>query len=195
MRRRSLATAIRTPLAAALLASLALLPAALLAGCVTRHPVPPVTDYLLAEGFGARRPADVAVLPVEGNLPPETAEALREALRRGLLERRFAPVRSKEVGARPGEFRPGGANAVMTVSVETWGDADLYGAGTVKFSGEVRLFLAGSPEPVYRATLRDVVVSARMTAHSMEDRPRTVARAAEETVVLLLARLPVKGDG
>ncbi len=165
------------------------------AACGTPRAPQPLTQYRLAEAFDARRPADVAVLPVVGTLPPGTAEVLREAVRRRLLGLRYAPVRFQEVAARPAEFRPGGANAVLEVSVSRWDDAALYGTGSLGFSGEVRLYGAGSAEPLYRATLRDVTVDARTEAHAMEDRPDSLRRAAEEAAGMLLSGLPAKGDG
>lgn len=173
------------------LAALALLAAA----CAAPRAPQAFTDFRLADGFAARRPADVAILPVGGALPADAAEALREALRARLLALRYAPVRFQEVAARPGDFRPGGPNAVIEVSVSRWDDAALYGTGTLRLSAEAILTGAGSAEPLYRGTLRDVAVDARVEAHAMEDRPESLRRAAEEAAGLLLSGLPAKGDG
>jgi hypothetical protein len=135
------------------------------------------------------------VLPIAGDFDPEAAAALREALRERLLELRYAPVRVREVDQDVNEFRPGGANAVLEVSVRRWDDSGLYGDGTLRFSAQARLFAAGSTEVLYRAEIDDVPVRASTVAHRLEDRPVTVAQAAAEAAGVLLASLPVKGDG
>jgi hypothetical protein len=172
-----------------------LLPLLAAAGCQAPRAAAPSADYAVAEGYDARRPADIAVLAPGGRLPPAAAEALREALRRRLLALRYAPVRLKEIDRAPAEFRPGGKNAVLEVVVVRWDDAALYGLGELGFTGEVRLHAAGSTEVLYRGSLRDAVVDARREAHSMEDRDACVRAAAEEAAERLLAKLPVKGDG
>ena len=166
----------------------------LAAGCASLPAADPVEEYRVAEGFASHRPADVAVLAVEGDLPKETAALLREALRRHLLDLRYAPVRVKEVDGRPSEFRPGGANAVLAVTISRWDDAALHGAGTVLLAAEVRLCGPGSADPLYSARLKDVRVDARRTSRTMEDRARAVEAAADEAAGILLAGLPPKGD-
>ena len=168
--------------------------ATLLAACVSRRAPEPVSDFRLAEGFATHRPADVAVLAVEGSLPKETAELLREALRRHLLDLRYAPVRTKEIDSRPEEFRAGGANAVLALVVSKWGEEALHGAGTLVLSGDLRLTGPGAADPLYSVHLQDVVVDARRTSRVWEDRARSIAAAADEAAVVLLAGLPPKGD-
>lgn len=172
-----------------------LLAAGAVAGCAGDLQYPGSADYQVAAGFDARRPADVAVLPVAGDLPPATVEALREALRARLLELRYVPFRLKEVDARPAEYRPGGANPVLEIKITRWDDSGLFGDGTVRFSGDVRLFAAGSTEVLYRGSVKDVPVRASFVAHSMEDRPTTLAQACKEAAEQLLGGLPAKGDG
>ena len=165
------------------------------AGCAGTLQYPGNAEYVLAKGYDARRPADVAVLPVAGDLPADAAEALREALRRKLLEMRYATVRLREVDAAPDKFRPGGENAVLEISVKQWDDAALYGNGGVRFTAEARLFGPGSLEVLYRGTVTDRPVRASDVATSMEDRPTTLAQAAAEAAGEVLGGLPVKGDG
>ncbi len=176
-------------LAAALTAAIAA------SGCAGTLHYTGTADYQVAPGFDAHRPADVAVLPVAGDLPPATVEALREALRARLLELRYAPVRLKEVDAVPADFRPGGANAVMEIRVTKWDDSGLFGDGTIRVSAEVRLFAGGSTEVLYKGTIRDVPVQASFVARNMDDRPTTLAQACAEAAGRLLANLPEKGDG
>lgn len=183
-----------------LIRSAALAAAAAAAGCAGDLRYPGSADYQVATGFDARRPADVAVLPVAGGdgageLPPATVEALREALRNRLLELRYAPIRLKEVDAKAAEFRPGGANPVLEIRITRWDDSGLFGDGTIRFSGEVRLFAGGSTEVLYRGTVQDVPVRASYVAHSMDDRPTTLAQACKEAAERLLGGLPAKGDG
>jgi hypothetical protein len=178
-----------------LIRSAALAAAAAAAGCAGDLRYPGSADYQVATGFDARRPADVAVLPVAGDLPPATVEALREALRDRLLELRYAPFRLKEVDAKPSDYRPGGANPVLEIRITKWDDTGLFGDGTVRFSGEVRLFAGGSTEVLYRGTVQDVPVRASFVAHSMDDRATTLAQACKEAAERLLGGLPAKGDG
>lgn len=174
---------------------LALILPAAASGCASPGPDPARADYRLAEGFASRRPADVAVLPVSGALPGTAAGALRASLREGLLGRRFAPLRDREVDADPKAFRPGGPTAVLALTVDRWDDAALYGAGIVRFSGTLRLHAAGSPDVLYEARLVDVKVDAGYLSKTMEDRALSVTRAAADAADRLLAKLPVKGDG
>ncbi|SRR5258706_2979515 len=164
-------------------------------GCAGNLKYNGTTDYVVATGFAARRPADVAVLPVAGTLSPTAVESLREALRARLRELHYAPVRLKVVDAQPADFKPGGANAVMEVRVTKWDDAGLFGDGTIRVSAEVRLFSAGSTEVLYRGTIKDVPVQASFVAATMEDRPTTLAQACAEAAGRLLESLPAKGDG
>jgi len=151
--------------------------------------------YSVVQGFETRRPPDVAVLAVSGQLPEEAATALREALRARLLDLKYAPVRLQEVDRRPGDYRPGGSNAVLEVNVSKWDDFGLYGDGTVVLTAEVRLFGGGSMDVLYRGRLEDVPVQASFVASTVEDRPTTLSQAATEAAGRLLHRLPVKGDG
>ena len=169
--------------------------AAAAAGCAGTLQYPGSTDYEVAAGFDARRPPDVAVLPVAGTLPPATVEALREGLRARLLELRYAPLKLREVDLKPADFRPGGPNAVLEIRITKWEDGGLFGDGTVRFSGEVRLFAAGSTEVLFRGTVKDVPVRASFVARSMEDRPQTLSQACKEAADRLLGGLPAKGDG
>ena len=182
-------------LALTLTLALALAAAGAASGCAGTLTYSGDADYQVASGFDARRPADIAVLPVTGNLPPETSAQLREALRGRLLELHYAPVRLKEVDARPADFRPGGPNAVMEVRVTRWDDGGLFGDGTLVLSAEVRLFAAGSTEVLYKGTLEKVPVRASFVAKSMEERPTTVSQACAEAASRLLDTLPAKGDG
>lgn len=175
--------------------ALALGAATAAAGCAGTLKNPGMVDYQVAAGFDARRPADVGVLPVAGDLAAGTALALREAIRARLRELRYAPVRLKAVDEDIASFRPGGPNAVLDVKVTRWDDAALFGDGTLRASVEVRLFGAGSTEILYRGTLDDVPVRASFVARSMEDRPATVDQACAELAGRLLEKLPVKGDG
>jgi len=169
--------------------------ALLAAGCAGPRGADAPPEYRVAEGFAARRPADIAVLPVAGTLPEGAADDLREAVRSRLIGRRYAPVRFKEIADRPGDFAPGGPNAVLLVEVERWDDAALYGTGTLRLTGSLTLYGPGSTEPLYRAALRDAPVPARFVAHRMEDRRRSIGLAAAEAAEILLAHLPLKGDG
>ncbi len=182
------------------LALCAALAAALAAsGCAGTLRYTGTADYQVAAGYDARRPPDVAVLPiagpVAGDFPPTTVEALREALRDRLKELRYAPVKLAAVDARPAEFRPGGGNAVMEVRVTKWDDSGLFGDGTIRVTAEVRLFAAGSTEVLYRGTIKDVPVQASFVARNMEDRPTTLGQACAEAAGKLLGGLPAKGDG
>ncbi len=178
----------RTPFLGALLALS-------LAGCQTTPPLPGETRHTLAEGYEGRRPADVAVLAATGEIPADMGRALRDGLRALLLERRYAPVRAEAVDRDVRAFRPGGENAVMEVRVTRWDASRLGADGTVLVSAELRLYGAGSAEPLYRASLRDVVVAAGRVPTSMEERPPAAAAAAAELAGILLAGLPAKGDG
>ncbi len=165
------------------------------AGCAGTLQYPGSSEYRTAQGYDARRPADVAVLPASGDLPGGTGEAIREALRARLRGLRYAPVRGRTVDESPAEFRPGGANAVLEVVIRKWDEGSLWGDGTVRASAEVRLYGPGSTEVLYRAILEDVPVRASFVAREMDDRPRTVVQVAAELAERLLERLPVKGDG
>jgi hypothetical protein len=175
--------------------SLTLAVAGAASGCTGTLTYPGSVEYRVAPGYDARRPADVAVLPVVGSLPEETATLLREALGRRLLELRYAPVRLKEVDAHVADYKPGGKNAVLEIRVTAWDDAGLFGDGTLRFSAEVRLFAAGSPEVLYAGRVENVSVQSSLVATSMDDRPTTVRQACDEAAGRLLEKLPVKGDG
>lgn len=175
--------------------TMALAAAGAASGCAGTLTYPGETRYQVASGFDARRPFDVAVLPVAGDLAPETSVQLREALRLRLKDLNYAPVRLKEVDGASGDFRPGGKNAVLEVRVTKWEDAGLFGDGTVLVSAQVRLFAAGSTEVLYLGSVEKVAVRASFVASSMEDRPTTVSQACAEAAAALLAGLPVKGDG
>ena len=172
-----------------------LLGAVAAAGCQSPLRDPGTEEFRLAPGFESRRPSDVAVLPVAGTLPEGRADALREALRDRLRDLRYAPVRSRTVDQTPKEFRPGGPNAVLEVVVTRWDEAGMWGNGSLHASAEVRLYGAGSAEPLYRAVLASVTVRASFVARTMDDRPRTYGQAAEELAEALLKGLPTKGDG
>ncbi len=178
-----------------LLAAASSLVAALACGCASPPVENPRTDYRVAEGFASRRPADIAVLPVAGALPAKAAEALRDSLRQGLLDRRFAPLRATAVDGHREDFAPGGSTAVLVVTVERWDDAALHGVGIVRMSATARLHAASTGEVLYEARLKDVRVEAGITSRTMEDRPRTIDRAAADAADRLLSDLPVKGDG
>ena len=175
--------------------SLGLALAAAAAGCAGTLAYPGTADYRKAQGYDARRPVDVAVLAPSGSLPEGAGEALREGLRDRLRALRYAPVRSRAVDEAPGDFRPGGANAVLEVIVTKWDMGAIWGDGTLRASAEVRLYGSGSTEVLYRAILTDVVVRASFVARNMDDRPRTIGQAAAELAERLLEQLPAKGDG
>ena len=176
--------------------SLALaLAAAGAAGCAGTLRYPGTSNYEVSMDFDGRRPADVAVLPIAGEVDPEHAAALREALRERPLELRYAPVQVREVDASVNDFRPGGANAVLEVNVTGWDSSGLYGDGTLKATAQVRLFAAGSTDVLYRGEMKDVAVKAADVAHRLEDRPTTIFQAASEVAAKLLDKLPAKGDG
>jgi hypothetical protein len=173
-----------------------LVAAGLAAGCAGNMTYPGSVDHVVAQGYDARRPADVSVLPVAGTLlPPETAALLREGLRARLRDLKYAPVRLDAVDRAPAEFRPGGANAVLEIKVDVWEDGALYGDGSLRFSAEVRLFGAGSLDVLFRATVKGVTVRASQVARSMDERPMTLEQACAEAASVLLENLPVKSDG
>ncbi len=174
---------------------LALAAAGAASGCTGTLTYPGNYEYQVAKGFDARRPAEVAVLPVSGSLDPATAVHLREGLRARLLELRYAPVRLKEIDSRIADYGPGGPHAVLEVRVTEWEDGGLFGDGSLRFSAEVRLFAAGSTEVLFRGAVEQVTVRASAVAKSIEDRPTTVAQACAEAAFQLLEKLPVKGDG
>ena len=180
---------IRAVAAAALAVSLAS------AGCAGSLQYPGNEDFSLAKGYETKRPADVCVLAVSGNLPGESGNALREALRARLLELRYAPVRLEEIDRKPGDYRPGGKNAVLEINVTKWDDAELYGNGNLRVTGEVRLFGGGSLDVLYRGKLENVPVQASFVARTMEGRKTTLDQAAAEAAMRFLNGLPVKGDG
>jgi len=149
----------------------------------------------VAEGYAARRPAEVAVVEVTGSLPRNAAAAIRERLRTGLLDRRYAPLRDRAVDGDREAFRPGGATAVLVVTVDLWDDTALHGAGRVWFGATARLHAAGTGEVLYEARISDFGVDAGYLSRTREDRPRALEGAASEAADLLLRGLPVKGDG
>ena len=179
-----------------LVAAAAVLAAPLLvAGCSGTLRYPGTESFTLAKGYEGKRPVDVCVLAVSGDLSAEGGAALREGLRARLLELKYAPVRLDEVDRKPGEYRPGGKNAVLEINVTKWDDASLYGDGTLRVSGEVRLFGAGSLDVLYHGKLEDVPVQASFVARTTESRPTTLNQAAAEAALRFLHELPVKGDG
>jgi hypothetical protein len=172
-----------------------LLPAALLlAGCAGTLEYPGTTDFTVDPAFAKRRPAEVSVLPAAGNLSEDAAAALREAVRARLLDLHYAPVRLKEIDRAPQDYKPGGAHPVLEILVEKWDDAGLFGDGTVRVTGEVRLFGAASRDVLYRGRLSDVPVQASFVARTMEERGRTLEQAATEAAERFLEKLPLKGD-
>jgi hypothetical protein len=175
--------------------TLALAAAGAACGCTSTLTYPGNSEFQIAPGYDAKRPAEVAVVPIVGDLEPETAVRLREGLRARLLELRYAPVRLKEVDAHAADYRPGGANAVLEVRVTKWDDGGLFGDGSVLFSAEVRLVAAGSTEILFHGTVDKITVRASDVAKSMEDRPTTVSQACAEAAWKILEKLPVKGDG
>ena len=182
------------PSVRAVAASAALAFALASAGCAELR-YPGNESFSLAQGYETKRPADVCVLAVSGDVAGESGGALREALRARLLELRYAPVRLDEIDRRPGEYRPGGPNAVLEINVTKWDDAELYGNGNLRVSGEVRLFGGGSLDVLYRGKLEDVPVQASFVARTMEGRKTTLDQAAAEAAMRFLHGLPVKGDG
>ena len=172
---------------------LALAAALLLAACGTLE-YPGTTEYSLDPVYGKRRPAEVSVLPVAGSLSDEASRALREGLRSRLLDLHYAPVRLDAIDRNPAEYMPGGLRAVMEVIVDRWDDSGLFGDGTVRVTGEVRLFGSGSRDVLFRGKLVDVPVKASFVARTSDERSRTVAQAAEEAAGRFLERLPAKGD-
>jgi len=172
-----------------------LLPAALLlAGCAGTLEYPGSTEFTVDPGFAKRRPAEVSVLPVAGTIGEDAAEALRAAVRARLLDLHYAPVRLTEVDRAPQDYKPGGANPVIEVLVEKWDDSALFGSGTIRVSGEVRLFGSGSRDVLYRGRLTDVPVQASFVARSVDERGRTLEQAAAEAAERFLEKLPLKGD-
>jgi hypothetical protein len=165
------------------------------AGCESTLTYPGTADYQVAPGFESRRPDDMAVLPVVGEIELATAQSLREALRKRLHDLRYAAVKLREVDSRLDEFRPGLGNSVMEVIVTKWDEATLYGDGTLRVSAEVRVYRAGSTEVLYRAVVSNMVVRASFVARTMEDRPMTVSQVCAEAAGRLLEKLPPKGDG
>jgi len=164
-------------------------------GCAAPSSPPGSTDYRLAEDFDGRRPADVGVKAVEGVAPSRVASGVREELRERLLSRRFAPVRSAEVDRRPGDYRPGGSQAVLVVTVTTWDAERLWGDGSVRVTADARLHEAGTGALLYHAHIKDVTLRAPAPARSIEERPGVFDALASLLADRLLERLPVKGDG
>jgi hypothetical protein len=177
-------------LLAVLLAAAAVAP-----GCQGTLTYPGSADFQVAPGYEARRPHDMAVLPVVGNLETPTAQALREALRDRLRELRYAPVRLREVDSSLEKFRPGGENSVMEVLVTGWDDASLFGDGVLRLTAEVRVYRAGSTEVLYRGSVKGMECRASFVARTMDDRPTTIAQVCAEAASRLLEKLPAKGDG
>ena len=164
-------------------------------GCSGTLRYPGTETFTLAQGYDGKRPADVCVLAVSGSISAEAGAALREGLRERLLELKYAPVRLDEVDRKPADYRPGGKNSVLEINVTKWDDASLYGDGTLRVSGEVRLFGGGSLDVLYHGKLEDVPVQASFVARTTESRPTTLNQAAAEAALRFLHGLPVKGDG
>jgi hypothetical protein len=168
---------------------------AALSGCVAPATVSPVRDYRLVDEWDSRRPLDVAVLAPTGDAPRGAMEAVREAARLFLLDRRYAPVREKEIDRDPGLFRPGGPNAVLEIRILKWNESRMLADGSVLVDAEVRLYGVGSLDILYMATLHNESVRSRKTPIDSEGFGSTREEAARELAESLLARLPMKADG
>jgi len=173
----------------------------LVAGCQTTPEPVNSTQWLARGGLERVQPADVAVAPVRDHSRQQApADALREALYRGLIERLYSPLDLDYVDARWAEARfdptQVEAEGVLQVIVTTWDPTWLSTHGDLIFALEARLLDAGRPEsdPLWAVSVsrRISLQRERERAATPEEFDRAAAAAvAAEVLELLPERDPL----
>jgi hypothetical protein len=171
---------------------LGLLVLLLLVACEStpREPLPePVLDADLAVDFDRARPVRVVVGAVAADAAPGApAEAVRAAFYRGLLERRYAPLK---LDVDPATLPPDEHLGRLSLRLDVWDRSRIETQGAVLASGEAILVRRG--QTVWRAAFQNLALrctdpEVRLTAEQQDE------RAAHLLGRRVLATLPVKGD-
>ena len=159
---------------------------AVAAACVSPKGEGPVesTGFLPASGLDQARPADIAVAPVrvtllDGGQAP--ADAVREALYLGLIDRLYSPLPLAWVDGG------GDCDAVLQVRILEWDPSMLNYDGTIMARAEARLVAAGGSLWAVELTRR----LNRNTSGPMRDDPaKAEVSSAQHLASEILALLP-----